>query len=69
MPLLTSPGTHKYPLHLLNLASVQDLDSKIAKDKDLQQLDARRFRSNIISQFHPSTYLPTSIWPAQPPPH
>ncbi|KAK4146812.1 uncharacterized protein C8A04DRAFT_9499 [Dichotomopilus funicola] len=37
-----------YPLHLLNLKSVHDFDAKIDKDKDLQELDPRRFRANII---------------------
>lgn len=38
----------QYPLHLMNLASLQDLDSLIAKDENLKELDIRRFRSNII---------------------
>ncbi|KAK3400145.1 hypothetical protein B0T20DRAFT_178160 [Sordaria brevicollis] len=37
-----------YPVHLLNLSSVQDLDSKIAKDDNLKSLDPLRFRANII---------------------
>ncbi|KAK3318481.1 putative molybdenum ion binding protein [Apodospora peruviana] len=37
-----------YPLHLLNLASVRDLDAKIEKDNNLKVLDPRRFRANII---------------------
>ncbi|KAH8173027.1 MOSC domain-containing protein [Sarocladium implicatum] len=37
-----------YPLHLLNLSSVVDLESKVQKDKDLDYLDPRRFRANII---------------------
>jgi len=40
----------QYPLHILNLSSIQDLDAKIPKDNDLQRLDARRFRANIISK-------------------
>ncbi|KAL6795220.1 hypothetical protein J3E68DRAFT_340507 [Trichoderma sp. SZMC 28012] len=37
-----------YPLHLLNLTSVRALESKVQKDDNLQFLDARRFRPNII---------------------
>lgn len=37
-----------YPLHLLNLPSVQDLDAKIQKDEGIQGLDPRRFRANIL---------------------
>lgn len=46
----------QYPLHLLNLKSVRDFDAKIDKDKDLRELDPRRFRANIIGElvFHHS---------------
>ncbi|KAJ4164543.1 hypothetical protein LMH87_006213 [Akanthomyces muscarius] len=37
-----------YPLHLLNLSSVRALESKIRRDADIDRLDARRFRPNII---------------------
>ncbi|KAK0672270.1 putative MOSC domain-containing protein [Cercophora samala] len=38
-----------YPLHLLNLSSVREFGAKIIKDENLEQdLDARRFRANII---------------------
>ncbi|KAK4176696.1 hypothetical protein QBC36DRAFT_328673 [Triangularia setosa] len=38
-----------YPLHLLNLSSIRDFGAKITKDDALEQdLDARRFRANII---------------------
>ncbi|TLS29105.1 hypothetical protein PpBr36_01730 [Pyricularia pennisetigena] len=37
-----------FPLHLLNLSSVRDLNDKIAQDENLKTLDARRFRANII---------------------
>ncbi|KAK3390904.1 hypothetical protein B0H63DRAFT_125685 [Podospora didyma] len=37
-----------YPLHLLNLSSLRDLDAKIQKDDNLRNLDPRRFRANII---------------------
>ncbi|KAL7938135.1 hypothetical protein V8C35DRAFT_142201 [Trichoderma chlorosporum] len=37
-----------YPLHLLNLTSVRALESKVQKDENLDFLDARRFRPNII---------------------
>ncbi|KAK0643617.1 hypothetical protein B0T16DRAFT_430167 [Cercophora newfieldiana] len=38
-----------YPLHLLNLASVRDLEAIVAKgDEKMKYLDPRRFRANII---------------------
>ncbi|KAK0715742.1 hypothetical protein B0H67DRAFT_487607 [Lasiosphaeris hirsuta] len=37
-----------YPLHLLNLPSVRDLDAKIDRDNEFHHLDPRRFRANII---------------------
>ncbi|OLN88050.1 Mitochondrial amidoxime reducing component 2 [Colletotrichum chlorophyti] len=37
-----------YPLHLMNLSSLQEFDSQVPKDEDLEHLDVRRFRSNII---------------------
>ncbi|TEA21765.1 Mitochondrial amidoxime reducing component 2 [Colletotrichum sidae] len=37
-----------YPLHLMNLTSLRDFDSKVPKDENLQNLDVRRFRSNLI---------------------
>ncbi|RDA90884.1 hypothetical protein CP533_3238 [Ophiocordyceps camponoti-saundersi (nom. inval.)] len=37
-----------YPLHLLNLNSIRDLETKIQKDESIQRLDAQRFRGNII---------------------
>ncbi|KAH6607478.1 mosc domain-containing [Trichoderma cornu-damae] len=37
-----------YPLHLLSLASIRALESKVQKDDGLKFLDARRFRPNII---------------------
>ncbi|KAK3688579.1 hypothetical protein B0T22DRAFT_379514 [Podospora appendiculata] len=37
-----------YPLHLLNMSSVRDLETKIEKDDKLTVLDPRRFRANII---------------------
>ncbi|KAJ4422284.1 hypothetical protein N0V82_003039 [Gnomoniopsis sp. IMI 355080] len=45
-PGLTEEG--KYPVHIMNLASVRDLDSKVTKDKDLEELSPRRFRANIF---------------------
>ena len=41
----------QYPLHLLNLSSVRDLDAKIDKDDNLRNLDPRRFRANIIGEW------------------
>ncbi|KAM3512007.1 hypothetical protein MY11210_004333 [Beauveria gryllotalpidicola] len=37
-----------YPLHLLNLSSVRALESKIRRDADIDRLDCRRFRPNIV---------------------
>ncbi|KAH7111985.1 hypothetical protein EDB81DRAFT_828315 [Dactylonectria macrodidyma] len=37
-----------YPLHLMNIASVQDLASRIKMDDVLPCLDIERFRANII---------------------
>ncbi|KDN65121.1 putative MOSC domain-containing protein [Colletotrichum sublineola] len=37
-----------YPLHLMNMSSLHAFDAQVPKDKDLQNLDVRRFRSNII---------------------
>ncbi|KAH8748106.1 hypothetical protein F5883DRAFT_240722 [Diaporthe sp. PMI_573] len=37
-----------YPLHLMNIASVQDLASRIKMDAVLPCLDIQRFRANII---------------------
>ncbi|KAM4056850.1 MOSC domain-containing protein [Hirsutella rhossiliensis] len=37
-----------YPLHMLSLTSIRDLETKIQKDQAIQHLDARRFRGNII---------------------
>ncbi|KAI5463348.1 hypothetical protein BGZ63DRAFT_381192 [Mariannaea sp. PMI_226] len=37
-----------YPLNLLGLSSMQDLDTLILKDETMKCLDARRFRPNII---------------------
>ncbi|KAK2067611.1 hypothetical protein P8C59_001334 [Phyllachora maydis] len=37
-----------YPLHLLNLSSVRDLEEKVPKDETLQELDPVRFRPNIV---------------------
>jgi len=33
---------------LLNLSSLEDMESKLKKDDDIDELDARRFRANII---------------------
>lgn len=38
-----------YPLHLLSLTSMQNLDTLLLKDEALEELDARRFRPNIIT--------------------
>lgn len=41
----------KYPVHIMNLASVRDLESKVTKDQDLEELSPRRFRANIFGEF------------------
>lgn len=38
----------QYPVHIMNLASVRDLESKVTKDKNLEELNPRRFRANIF---------------------
>ncbi|CAN8102970.1 unnamed protein product [Discula destructiva] len=43
-----------YPVHIMNLASVQDLESKVAKDMDLEELSPRRFRANIFVSGRPA---------------
>ncbi|KAI1505299.1 MOSC domain-containing protein [Biscogniauxia marginata] len=37
-----------YPLHMLNLNSLQQFSADVPKDEDLKELDALRFRANII---------------------
>jgi uncharacterized protein YcbX len=39
-----------YPLHLVNLSSVEDLEGKIGRVEGLEGLDVRRFRANIIGE-------------------
>lgn len=41
-----------YPLHLLNVSSVKDLEGKVGRQEGMsEELDVRRFRSNIIGEF------------------
>lgn len=51
--LLTSGGGGRlqYPVHIMNLASVRDLESKVTKDEELEELSPRRFRANIFGEF------------------
>lgn len=37
-----------YPLHVLGLSSVRDLETQVKKDADLRDLDPTRFRANIL---------------------
>lgn len=37
-----------YPLHLINLSSIQEFSKEVPKDQDMKQLDVRRFRANLI---------------------
>jgi hypothetical protein len=39
-----------YPLHMINVSSVKDLETKVGKDEELKSLDVRRFRANIIGE-------------------
>ncbi len=45
------PADRQYPVHLLNRNSVHALESLVPVDKDLPDLDERRFRANIIGGF------------------
>lgn len=40
----------QYPVHIMNLASVRDLESKVTKDEELKELNPRRFRANIFGE-------------------
>lgn len=48
----------QYPVNIMNLASVRDVESKIRKDVDLQTLSPRRFRANIFSMSSSFLLLP-----------
>ncbi|KAI3399704.1 hypothetical protein diail_6053 [Diaporthe ilicicola] len=37
-----------YPLHILGLSSVRDIETQVKKDADLQRLEPHRFRANIF---------------------
>lgn len=47
-----------YPLHLINLASIRDVESQMPKVKGTPRLSAKRFRANIVSKYHLFTSLP-----------
>ncbi|KAL5348169.1 hypothetical protein ACLOAV_006649 [Pseudogymnoascus australis] len=49
-----------YPLHIMNLASVRDLEGKLPKVKGVPTLSAKRFRANIISENLPPQAIPPS---------
>lgn len=60
----------QYPLHLINLASIRDVERQMPAVKGAPRLSARRFRANIISKqalflhqkwFHKSQKLTTSF--------
>ncbi|KAJ2905496.1 hypothetical protein MKZ38_005372 [Zalerion maritima] len=38
----------QYPLNILSLSSIQDLEEKIQKDDTIEHIDLRRFRANVI---------------------
>lgn len=40
-----------YPVHVMNLASVRDLEGRVAKDRNLEELNPRRFRANIFGAY------------------
>ena len=41
-------GFAKYPLNLMNIHSVQEINARVPKDERMQDIDARRFRANIL---------------------
>lgn len=43
----------QYPIHLMNIASVEDMATKI-EDPTLKDLSVRRFRANVVSTWFPS---------------
>ncbi|KAI1342335.1 hypothetical protein F5Y15DRAFT_372380 [Xylariaceae sp. FL0016] len=43
-----------YPLHMMNLNSVQEFSKELPKDDELKQLDVLRFRANIIISCAPA---------------
>jgi hypothetical protein len=54
----------QYPLHILNIASVQDVASHFPKDgivPALKQFDALRFRANIYGKCLMNTPMATLI--------
>ena len=53
----------QYPLHLLNLSSVRDLESKVPKDESLRDLEAQRFRANIIGEWHTNRFSRVVVAP------
>ncbi|KAH8659158.1 MOSC domain-containing protein [Tricladium varicosporioides] len=48
-----------YPLHMINLASVRDIEKKMPKEKGAPRLSATRFRANLIIT-GPDAYLEDS---------
>jgi uncharacterized protein YcbX len=49
-----------YPLHIMNLASVRDLEGKLPKVKGVPSLSAKRFRANIIGEKESSQAIPSN---------
>ncbi len=47
-----------YPLHLINLASVRDVERQMPKTTDTLRLSAQRFRPNIISKLSLTFHSP-----------
>lgn len=47
-----------YPLHLINMSSVEDLEAKVGTVEGWEGLDARRFRANIIGELA----LASRVW-------
>lgn len=43
-----------YPIHVLGLSSVRDLETQVKKDADLDKLDPKRFRANIFVSGSPA---------------
>lgn len=43
----------QYPIHILGLSSVRDLETQVKKDADLHELEPKRFRANIFGSCMP----------------
>lgn len=48
MTIFVEANNSQYPLHLINLASVRDVERQMPKTKGTPRLSAARFRANLI---------------------